>query len=86
MCVGRGLRQNKNMWAESDISITKFAWAKTYNYIPLVWVSIDCESKIEKQDLEAEERWWQNSNSATSYLITRNKHYVVINANGLFAC
>ena len=26
----------------------KFVWEKTYKYIPLVWVSIHCESKIEK--------------------------------------
>ena len=35
------------------------------NYISLVLASIHCESKMEKQDLQAG-RSWQNSNSATS--------------------
>ena len=35
-------------------------------HISLVWVSIRCESKIEKQDLQAREKWWQNSNFTTS--------------------
>ena len=35
-----------------------------YNYIPLAWASIHCESKMEKQDLQVDEK---NSNSSTSY-------------------
>ena len=33
----------------------KSLWKKT-NFISQVWVSIHCESKIEKQDLQAVER------------------------------
>ena len=38
-------KQNKN----------QFVWEKKYNSISLVWVSTPCESKIEKQDLQAGE-------------------------------
>ena len=33
----------------------KFAWTKTYNYIPLRCGSIHYESKMENQDLQAGE-------------------------------
>ena len=46
--------------------------ARTFNYIALVWGSIHCESKTEKQDLQAGETWWQNSYStSTLYRIYR---------------
>ena len=54
-------KQNKN----------QFVWEKKYNSISLVWVSTPCESKIEKQDLQAGETWWQNSNNTTSYIQER---------------
>ena len=28
----------------------KFVWGKIYKYIPLVWVNIDCESKMGKNN------------------------------------
>ena len=37
-----------------------------YDYIPLVWASIRCESKMERKDLKAGESLWQNSSSTTS--------------------
>ena len=36
------------------------------HYIPLVWASIHSGPKMEKQDLQAGEGWFQNSNSTTS--------------------
>lgn len=38
-------KQNKN----------QFVWGKKYNSISLVWFSTPCESKIEKEDLQAGE-------------------------------
>ena len=38
----------------------KFVWAKTYNPMSLLHgANIDCESKMENQDLQPAESWWQ---------------------------
>ena len=34
--------------------------------MPLVCACIHCEFKMEKQDLQPGESWWQNSNSTSS--------------------
>ena len=56
------------MRGESDISVKVFCIGKDITIIiTLVWASsIYCESKIKKQDLQAEESRWQSSNSTTS--------------------
>ena len=56
--------------AESYINMTRIQIEVDCdcNYISLIWVSIHCKSKTEKQDWQAEERWWQNCNSATSHV------------------
>ena len=52
------------MRAESEVCL---GLGKTYDIIiTLVWASINCESKMEKQDLQAGESRWQNSNYTTS--------------------
>ena len=51
----------------------KFLRSKKYNYIPFAWVSIHNEPNIEKQDLQVGERWWQDSNSTTSYIQEQKK-------------
>ena len=65
--VCRANDKNKIKTAESDISESLQVWAKTQNYTPLLKTSIHCESKMQKQDLQAEESWWQNFNSTTNY-------------------
>ena len=45
---GQGQKQYKNISAESNISLSLQPWVKKWNCIPLVWVCILCESKMEK--------------------------------------
>ena len=58
----------------SCIAELKVLWAKAYDYIPSVWASIHCESRMEKHDLQARKSWWQNSSQKTEHLTSKYKN------------
>ena len=55
------------VWAESEISISLDE--QRHNYIPLIWVDIHCESKMEKRDLKPGKSWRENSKALKKQMV-----------------